>query len=141
MSVERETFPGFVRDGASLYGYVDRSYWLDIGTPAALQKATRDLISGAAQSDAYEHLLRSGSHELRADSLIATSAQIATGADIRSGNYIGADVIVHSGAELSGCIVLDGAIISASTKLDSSFVAEKCTVPAATIATGNFLGF
>ena len=141
VSVERETFPGFLRDGASLYGYVDRSYWLDIGTPAALQKATRDLISGAAQSDAYEHLLRSGSHELRADSLIATSAQIATGADIRSGNYIGADVIVHSGAELSGCIVLDGAIISASTKLDSSFVAEKCTVPAATIATGNFLGF
>ena len=53
VSVERETFPGFVRDGASLYGYVDRSYWLDIGTPAALQKATRDLISGAAQSDAY----------------------------------------------------------------------------------------
>lgn len=33
VSVERETFPGLLADGAHLQGMVDSTYWLDLGTP------------------------------------------------------------------------------------------------------------
>ena len=34
VSVERETFPGLLAAGAVVLGYVDSTYWLDLGTPA-----------------------------------------------------------------------------------------------------------
>ena len=36
VSVERETFPQLVSNGAKIYGYVENAYWLDIGTPKPL---------------------------------------------------------------------------------------------------------
>ena len=62
VSVERETFPALLGDGAQISGYLDSSYWLDIGTPRALLTATADLISGRAHSTAFEELLQSGSY-------------------------------------------------------------------------------
>ena len=35
VSVERETFPGLLAAGATVLGYVDSTYWLDLGTPAS----------------------------------------------------------------------------------------------------------
>ena len=46
VSVERETFPGLVEDGALVVGYVENAYWRDVGTPAALVAASRDLVLG-----------------------------------------------------------------------------------------------
>ena len=50
VSVERETFPGLVADGALVVGYVENAYWRDVGTPAALVAASRDLVLGVAPS-------------------------------------------------------------------------------------------
>jgi len=44
ISVERETFPQLLATGAKVFGFIDKSYWLDIGTPAALLKASSDLV-------------------------------------------------------------------------------------------------
>lgn len=35
VSVERETFPNLIASNAKIFGFIDNSYWLDIGTPAA----------------------------------------------------------------------------------------------------------
>ena len=34
VSIERETFPGLLRDLVPFYGWVSENYWLDIGNPA-----------------------------------------------------------------------------------------------------------
>lgn len=52
VSVERQTFPELLKSGAQVFGYLDNSYWLDIGTPAALVKASADLIMGKVFSPA-----------------------------------------------------------------------------------------
>ena len=72
VSVERETFPGLLADGARLQGYVERSYWLDIGTPAAYVAANRDLA------------LRTG------PAMIAADARVVPDATITGGSVIGA---------------------------------------------------
>ena len=41
LSVEREVFPGLLSDGLRVCGYVDASYWRDMGTPAGRRTAGR----------------------------------------------------------------------------------------------------
>src|SRR4029453_660848 len=40
VSVERETFPALLARGARVHGYLDSSYWLDVGTPAAFVRGS-----------------------------------------------------------------------------------------------------
>ena len=46
VSVERETFPGLLAAGARVFGHVDSTYWLDLGTPAAFVRGSADLVTG-----------------------------------------------------------------------------------------------
>ncbi|MEN9411632.1 MAG: hypothetical protein RIQ92_69 [Actinomycetota bacterium] len=50
VSIERETFPALVSSGRPVFGYKEQAYWLDVGTPAALFKGSRDLIDGDFQA-------------------------------------------------------------------------------------------
>src|SRR3954451_19223422 len=52
VSVERETFPELVAGGAVVLGHVDQAYWLDVGTPAAYVRGSRDLVRGVMPSGA-----------------------------------------------------------------------------------------
>ena len=52
VSVERETFPGLLADGAIVLGHVDSTYWLDLGTPAAFVRGSADLVLGVAPTAA-----------------------------------------------------------------------------------------
>ena len=52
MSVERETFPGLLEAQAIVLGYVDNSYWLDVGTPAAFVQGSADVVQGVVESPA-----------------------------------------------------------------------------------------
>ena len=46
VSVERETFPALIADDAVVMGYLDSSYWLDVGTPEAFVQGSCDLVLG-----------------------------------------------------------------------------------------------
>ncbi len=52
VSVERQTFPELLADGASVIGFVDTAYWLDLGTPQAFVRGSRDLVLGRVASPA-----------------------------------------------------------------------------------------
>ena len=132
VSVERETFPGLLSAGARVFAYVDRSYWLDIGNPQALMKATQDLLSGAMHSAATPQL-----HD---GSFIAADAAVDATAKIRA-SVIGAGATVGAGALLEGSLIGAGAQIGRDVVLTHCFVADGARVEAGVIAGGNFLGF
>src|SRR5204862_7912942 len=52
VSVERETFPQLLEQGAHIHGFVDASYWLDVGTPEAFVRGSADLVRGVAPTSA-----------------------------------------------------------------------------------------
>ena len=106
VSVERETFPQLVASGAKVFGYVENAYWLDIGTPRALLKASIDIVE------------RSG------DFLAMPGARIDPSAVITGGSCIGVNSIVGAGAVLDGSIVEAGCEIGSNSRLTDSFVAE-----------------
>jgi mannose-1-phosphate guanylyltransferase len=141
VSIERETFPLLLSEGAPVGGYLDSSYWLDIGTPDALLTATADLISGRAHSTAFDELLQGGSYERRSNSLISSSAKIGQGAEILAGSLIGQGADIGEGAIIAGSVIGTGTRIGAKSQLTNTFVAANSVIPAGFIASGQFFGF
>lgn len=141
VSVERETFPELILRGDSLLGWVDSAYWLDIGTPVALLKATADLISGKAQSIAFDEFLAGDTYFRSEGSLIARSAKIDPTARIESGSFIAAGARVDEGAKIIGSILGAGSRVGASASLAYTFVAPDSEIPSGFIATNQFFGY
>ncbi len=52
VSVEREVFPALLSDGVKVCGFVDTSYWRDMGTPEDFVRGSADLVRGIAPSPA-----------------------------------------------------------------------------------------
>ena len=133
VSIERETFPALLASGIKVVGYVDNSYWLDIGTPAALVKASADLILGKISSSATP------SHS--ADCLIFDSATIGSGSNINNGSVIESRVIVESNCQISGSIIGTGAKIGSNCQIVDSIIAPGAQIQAGMVILSNYLGF
>jgi mannose-1-phosphate guanylyltransferase len=110
VSVERETFPQLVANGAKVFGYLENAYWLDIGTPRALLKASIDIVK------------RSG------DFLAMPGSTIDPTAVITGGSCIGPDSTVGAGAHIDGSIIEAGSVIGSNAKIADSFVATGAEV-------------
>jgi len=133
VSVERDTFPNLLANNAKVFGYLDNSYWLDIGTPAALVKASADLITGAITSSATPN--HTG------DNLISPSAQIGSGCVINNGSVIESEVVVESNCQISGSIIGSGAKIGSNCKIIDSIIAPGAQIEAGMVVLTNYLGF
>ena len=110
VSVERETFPQLVARGAKVFGYVENAYWLDIGTPRALLKASIDIVK------------RSG------DFLAMPGSTIDPTAVITGGSCIGPNSTVGAGAHIDGSIIEAGSTIGQNATISDSFVASGAEV-------------
>ncbi len=124
VSVERETFPSLLANGAKVFGFIDTSYWLDIGTPAALLKASRDLVFASSK-----------------DFLALPDSNIAATAKITGGSVIGRSATIAEMAIIQGSLIGDGASIGERARLINCFVAAGFSVPSDVIAENNFFGF
>jgi mannose-1-phosphate guanylyltransferase len=121
VSVERETFPLLVKNGADVYGYVENSYWVDIGTPQALMKASIEIVKRNG-----EFLIMPGSHvdpsaHLTGGSSIAPGTQIAAGAHIQS-SIIESDCSIGKDAQIINSFISRGTKVAAGVKIESSYV-------------------
>ena len=124
ISVERETFPQLLAAGAKVFGFIDKSYWLDIGTPTALLKASRDLVS-----------------EMNKEFLSLPESTIASDAKVTGGSVIGRRSRIENLAQVDGSVIGDGAVVGAGARLKNCFVADGFEVPAYVIAIDNYFGF
>ena len=124
ISVERETFPQLLSNGAKVFGFIDKSYWLDIGTPAALLKASRDLV-----------------FEMSKQFLALPDSVIAADAVISGGSVIGRGSRIEGLAQVDGSVIGENAVVGAGAKLKNCFVADGFQVPANIIAVDNYFGY
>jgi mannose-1-phosphate guanylyltransferase len=131
VSVERETFPGLLADGARVRGFVDEGYWLDLGTPLSFVRGSCDLVLGAAPSPA---VARTGQSLLLDDALVDVSAVLTGGSVIGRGAVVGPDAIVD------GAVVFDGAQIAEGARIVNSIVGVGAVVGAGTVLDGAVIG-
>ncbi len=107
VSVERETFPGLVADDAVVVGYVENAYWRDVGTPAALVAASRDLVLGTATSPAVRRAPGTAWVDEGAD--VSAAARVDAGSSIAPGARVGAGAVVSGSVLMSAAEVAEGA--------------------------------
>jgi mannose-1-phosphate guanylyltransferase len=133
VSVERETFPMLLNSGANVFGFVDRSYWLDIGTPKALVQASHDLVTGRIRSSATP------THE--GEILIQAGAVIEAEARVRNGTVVGSGSYVLEGCIIDNCILGSDVVVGAHSVLRNCIVADRTHLPSGTLAESSYLGF
>jgi len=156
-SIERGVFPKLASAG-SLYGYVDRGYWRDIGTPDSYLQAHFDILSRQVDT-AVAGLLGDQYLYLSPDAEVASSARVVPPCYIGEGVRIGegarvgplavlggravvgegavvteavaqAEVVIGSYAQVEGSVLVRGASIGAGTQLNGAVLGEGCVIGA-----------
>lgn len=123
VSVERETFPRLVEEGALVVGYVENAYWRDVGTPEALVAASRDLVLGVAPSPAMPS----------SDSIawIDRSAEVDRSARVDGGSAVGGGGTVGKAAVVNGSVLMRGASVA-----EDAVVVDSVVGPGARVGAG-----
>jgi len=137
VSVERETFPGLLSAGSLVMGYVEPSYWLDVGTPATFVQASADVVRGVAPSEVLPGPV--------GDTLVDVAATVAATADVTGGSAVGA-AMIDDGVRVDGCVVGDGTHIESDAQLvrclvgSDARIGARCTLTDAVIGDGATVG-
>ncbi|OBK89210.1 GDP-mannose pyrophosphorylase [Mycolicibacter heraklionensis] len=114
VSVEREVFPALLADGVRVCGYVDTSYWRDMGTPEDFVRGSADLVRGIAPSPAL------GGR--RGEALVHDGASVAPGAVLIGGTVVGRGAEIGPGARLDGAVIFDGVKVEAGSVIERSII-------------------
>ncbi|MEU9000108.1 NDP-sugar synthase [Streptomyces caniferus] len=132
VSVERETFPGLLAEGAHLQGMVDSTYWLDLGTPQAFVRGSADLVMGRAPSPAVPGR--------RGDRLVLETAEVAGDAKLTGGTVVGPRAVIGAGTRIDGSAVLDGAVVEEGARIRDSLIGAGARIGARTVLDGAVVG-
>ena len=120
VSVERETFPALVAEGRLVVGFVDGGYWRDVGNPAALVAASRDLVLGVAPSPALE--------AEPAEARVLDGASVDPTAKLDGGTLVEAGAWIGRGVVVSGSVVMAGAVVGEDAVVVDSVVGPSAVV-------------
>lgn len=126
VSVERETFPALVTSGRPVFGYKEQAYWLDVGTPAALFKGSRDAVG--ADFKVGQGTTISDGCKISGGSSIGSRCQIGEGVTIFD-SIICDDVRIESGASISRSFIAPGATVNAGADISSHYLSKKAFSP------------
>ncbi|AIH62959.1 GDP-mannose pyrophosphorylase [Mycobacterium tuberculosis] len=115
VSVEREVFPALLADGdCKIYGYVDASYWRDMGTPEDFVRGSADLVRGIAPSPALRGHL--------GEQLVHDGAAVSPGALLIGGTVVGRGAEIGPGTRLDGAVIFDGVRVEAGCVIERSII-------------------
>jgi mannose-1-phosphate guanylyltransferase len=131
VSVEHDTFPQLLADGAVLLGHVEDGYWLDVGTPAAFVRASADLVRGALRSPLVGEV---------GEALLTGSADVAADATVTGGSFVDDHAVVGAGTTVDGSIVSAGARIGAGCTVLRSVIGPGAVVDDGCVATDAVVG-
>ncbi len=131
-SIERGYFPSLVERGEAFVAYVERGYWIDIGTTEKYVQAHRDIMRGrcamapfAGRADTPlvdpTAAVDPGAR-LEAPCFVGAGARVGAGAAIRADSVIGARATVGRDA------VVDGAILWPDSTVDSAAVVRGAVI-------------
>jgi mannose-1-phosphate guanylyltransferase len=134
-SVERETFPALIEAAAVVMGYLDGSYWLDVGTPEAFVQGSRDLVLGRLPSPA---LARGG--RVPGEALLLDGARVDPAARVSGGSVVGAGSVVEAGALVEGSVLFDGVRVGVGARISGSVLGRCVRIGESVLLDGAVIG-
>ena len=122
VSVERDVFPALVSAGKKIYGYIEDSYWLDIGTPRALLAGSKHFVG--AEFKACATAVIAPSAQLRDGTSVGDNCTVAENAVI-SGSIISADVVIGAGSVITDSYIARGSMIAPNSKILGNYYSNE----------------
>jgi mannose-1-phosphate guanylyltransferase len=119
VSIERETFPQLVKSGRPVFGYNEQSYWLDIGTPAALFQGSRDIVGEGF--------------------LAGPGSKIGEGSVITGGSSIGQGSTIGANCRITNSIIGDRVEIGDNCVIADSFILHNSQLASASEILGKYI--
>lgn len=150
-----EVFPKMLAEGRSIYGYVAKGYWCDVGSIAEYHRATGDLLSGRVNLEplGIEHPDRPGVYlenedvEIAPDAILngpiylGESCQIKSGAVVYGPSVIRAGSVIDVGAQIDRSIIWRGTYVGERAEVRGAIVCKQVTLkPKAMIFEGAVIG-
>lgn len=141
-SLERALFPHMLEEGARLFAFVSRGYWMDIGTVEKYLQVHLDALAGEApvrlparrRGICAERGAKLGRHveidAVKGLLVLGQRARVADYARFSGRVCVGPDCVIGRGASLEDCVVLSGARIGDGASLRRCVVGPDCRVGA-----------
>lgn len=138
-SIERTFFPSLIERHEAFVAYVDRGYWIDIGTPEKYVQVHRDMFDGHFSGGVFAQADRSApvvSPEARVEdhvtfdgpSFIDAGAHVRAGARIGPYSVLGRGVVVGEGADIERTIVWPNSRIGQGAVVHGPILGRNCHI-------------
>jgi NDP-sugar pyrophosphorylase family protein len=138
-SIERAYFPSLIERNETFVAYVDKGYWIDIGTPEKYVQVHKDMFDGKFAGGLFKTANRTKpivSPEARIDEgatisgpcFIDAGAHIKAGATIGGYSVIGRGVVVEESADLQDTIVWPNSRIGQNAVVHGPIVGRNCHI-------------
>jgi mannose-1-phosphate guanylyltransferase len=132
VSVERETFPQLLEAGRHISGYIDTTYWRDLGKPSDFVAGSADLVRGIAPTSAL------GGYT--GEACVLPGATVEYGAVLSNGTTVGAKCFVAATAQVDRSVLFDGARIEAGAVVRNSIIGIDAVVGEDAVLDGVVIG-
>ncbi|MFN2446937.1 MAG: sugar phosphate nucleotidyltransferase [Vicinamibacterales bacterium] len=121
-SIERAYFPSLVERGETFVAFVDRGYWIDIGTPEKYVQVHRDMFdgrytAGVLGATAHASPVVSPEAKIEDGATLVTPCFVDAGATIKTGATVGPYAVIGRGVVVEEDATLRDSIIWANTRI------------------------
>jgi NDP-sugar pyrophosphorylase family protein len=138
-SIERGYFPSLVERSEPFFAYIDRGYWIDIGTPEKYVQVHRDMFDGRfvggsfAGLDRHQPIVAADTRieegaRLEAPCFVDSGAQIKANAIIAPYSVIGRGVVVEEHAHVGDSIVWPNTRIGEHAVVERAIIGRNCHI-------------
>ncbi len=133
-SIERAYFPSLIERGDTFVAYIDRGYWIDIGTPEKYIQVHRDMFDGRFSAGVF-----AGAD--RAQPIVSPDARIEDNVTLVAPCFIDAGAHVKSGARVGPYTVLGrGVMVEESADLENTIVWPNSRIGQNAVVHGPIIG-
>jgi len=150
-SIERSFFPSLIERGETFVAYIDRGYWIDIGTPEKYVQVHRDIMDGRCRSTPFADCPRTAcvsplarveeGATIESPCFVDEGAVVKAGARIGAYSVVGRQVHVEEHASIEGSIIWANSRIGQEAVVRRSILGRQCHIGrSATVEDGVVLG-
>lgn len=133
-SIERSYFPSLVERGELFMAYVDRGYWIDIGTPEKYAQVHRDMFDGRFAAGIFTSVDRSRP-------IVSPAARVDDDVTFEGPSFIDAGAQVKAGARIGPYTVISrGVVIEEAADLEQTIVWPNSRVGQGAVVCGPIIG-
>jgi NDP-sugar pyrophosphorylase family protein len=137
-SIERSYFPSLIERGETFVAYIDRGYWIDIGTPAKYLQVHRDIMDGHYSAPPFAGLAHGKSWvapDVKADDVtiegpcfIDEGVVLKPGTKILPYSVIGRQTHVEEHATIEGSVIWPNGWVGPEAVVRGSILGRNCHI-------------